>query len=631
MSVFAPSFQGVVNLRGQTVSPDCRSWWLLRGGAGCRPHTAIEQGVFDKPSDGAIVTVSNTSCAGAACAGDAHVCGTIGPDGPGDTGWRLRSNKNTLAGNHVSCGGAVGLFVRIFLPGADRIFDNQVQVAYHRPPRRTASAADRYMCYGVVARTMVDASTPEYVITADPADPIFYSTCYVRDRAVTFAPPQVASGNGYESLVVGAHNGLEPDDANDTAVFNTELAPTGSEAQWSFNGQCLECAAFARPAPSTGAAPRWAVTPANECVDCGARRDPLEVGGCSAEYTPPAYVQQAEGSCGGRAVTSADECFDAALLADATVGAFARGRAAHLPHGCSLVTSSTTGDTRAFFNQIRPDDAPPCGGRPAAAADAAGAAGRVARAAAPELGLGVNVSAWTDPACAGTGGCAPLLRVVLRGPATGVWFAVAFDAFSMADAPYTVVVEPRPAGDGVEVEVGVSERRLGYHDGGAPMPGSITVRSVVVADGTLTVTLTRPLEVVDTAVSCVGTACKPTAEHGSFDPGNLEMPALLALGSSAVYAHHRDKAAVRLAYDADEAAVCICTAAAAAGGAGAGADGAGAGTDGVVAAAAAGGTVAGLLAVAAAVLRRKRRQQRPSRAGLDEGGVGGASGQLSVA
>lgn len=168
-----------------------------------------------------------------------------------------------------------------------------------------------------------------------------------------------------------------------------------------------------------------------------------------------------------------------------------------------------------------------------------------------------NVSAWNDPGCAGTGGCAQLLKIVFQGPATGVWFGIAFDAFNMADAPYAVIVEPMAENP---ANVSVFERRLGYHDGGTPMASSVTVRGVEVSDGAITVTVTRPMEVIDTEITCVGLACKPTAEHGSFEPNNLEMPVLLALGFSHVYAHHRDKVAGKLAYDVDEAGVCLCTA-----------------------------------------------------------------------
>ena len=50
-------------------------------------------------------------------------------------------------------------------------------------------------CYGVEARTHHDESAPEFIVSLDPADPIFYSTCYVRERAVEFDPPYGSSSS----------------------------------------------------------------------------------------------------------------------------------------------------------------------------------------------------------------------------------------------------------------------------------------------------------------------------------------------------------------------------------------------------------------------------------------------------
>ena len=74
--------------------------------------------------------------------------------------------------------------------------------------------------------------------------------------------------------------------------------------------------------------------------------------------------------------------------------------------------------------------------------------------------------------------------ITITGPAT-VWFGVGFNATSMADRPWTVVVD----GNGH-----VTERHLALHDPGTPLPPSVQVVSNTVKGGKRTVVLSRPLK-----------------------------------------------------------------------------------------------------------------------------------------
>ena len=65
-------------------------------------------------------------------------------------------------------------------------------------------------CYGVEARES-SSTAPEYVVSHDPEDPAFYSTCYVRERNVTWLP-----------RVAGKEEPLR-------------------EARWRFQNHCLDC------------------------------------------------------------------------------------------------------------------------------------------------------------------------------------------------------------------------------------------------------------------------------------------------------------------------------------------------------------------------------------------------------
>ena len=79
--------------------------------------------------------------------------------------------------------------VRITLPGNDRIMDAKVQVNANKIIGLKASPST-YVCYGVQA--LVSTQTrPEYIISNDPQDPIFYSSCFVRNQIITFLPPPI--------------------------------------------------------------------------------------------------------------------------------------------------------------------------------------------------------------------------------------------------------------------------------------------------------------------------------------------------------------------------------------------------------------------------------------------------------
>jgi hypothetical protein len=61
-----------------------------------------------------------------------------------------------------------------------------VSVNYVKP---VAAAEDHLVCYAVEAREQTE-TLPEFVVAKDPRDPVFYSTCFVRETAIQWlAPP----------------------------------------------------------------------------------------------------------------------------------------------------------------------------------------------------------------------------------------------------------------------------------------------------------------------------------------------------------------------------------------------------------------------------------------------------------
>ena len=83
------------------------------------------------------------------------------------------------------CGDATGRYVRVQLHGNRRIFDAKVDIVGTKIqlPDGVTDPKNAKLCYGVMAREARSLPTPlmEYVVSSDENDPVFYSTCYVRE------------------------------------------------------------------------------------------------------------------------------------------------------------------------------------------------------------------------------------------------------------------------------------------------------------------------------------------------------------------------------------------------------------------------------------------------------------------
>jgi hypothetical protein len=105
----------------------------------------------------------------------------------------------------------------------------------------TSDPEDTVVCYGIEAQVHKDSSTPEYVVSNDPSDPIFYSTCYVRERAIDFDPP-----HGSESSLAGEAEVEDAPDSGSTFVSQSAVAGKVAKPQWKYNNKCLDCDSFDR-------------------------------------------------------------------------------------------------------------------------------------------------------------------------------------------------------------------------------------------------------------------------------------------------------------------------------------------------------------------------------------------------
>ena len=148
--------------------------------------------------------------------------------------------------------------------------------------------------------------------------------------------------------------------------------------------------------------------------------------------------------------------------------------------------------------------------------------------------------------------------ITMTGPAD-VWFAVGFGAQLMADAPYTIVVEPGAAaaagGDGAAAAAAaaaarVSERRLARYAPGSALAPSVEVlsQSVDAGAGTRTVVLRRGL-------------AGATSRHFSFDATKIALDFIAATGTAAAFGPHgaapHGPATLAL-WPAQAAPVCLC-------------------------------------------------------------------------
>ena len=130
------------------------------------------------------------------------------------------------------------------------------------PPYRTRSPAHAVFlprssrrCYGVIPRLARTLPTPlmEYIVSQDPEDPVYYSTCYVREpKRLWIKPPWTQK-------------------------------PT--PPMWRLNGQCLSCDSFDSAKVlnrSLGWVPQWQMS--DRCEDCDA---PGRLSLSAMEYDDP--------------------------------------------------------------------------------------------------------------------------------------------------------------------------------------------------------------------------------------------------------------------------------------------------------------------------------------------------------
>ncbi len=137
--------------------------------------------------------------------------------------------------------------------------------------------------------------------------------------------------------------------------------------------------------------------------------------------------------------------------------------------------------------------------------------------------------------------------LTLTGPDDGGWFGVGFNASSMAEAPWTIVIDGKTGH--------VSERALGMHQAGTLIASSVAVVSNTVTNGVRKVRLSRSLQGL-------------TDKHFSFDAASHGFPLIVAHGNTPTIGYHgASRTSVKLSLaqmgtngsaGAQAGALCLC-------------------------------------------------------------------------
>ena len=215
---------GLVSIFNQDLT-HCSSYWLYIGNK-CRPaDTGKPMHKFHGLHDysGFTVRVSLDPCTSKSCSG--YICG---------------GNGTAASEHHVSCNGYKGKYVSVTFPGADRVLSLDYFTVHTTQPKLLVEEGTPNICYGL--QPMAPTSTRnEYEISYDTEDPIFYSTCFVREKDITWL--------NLGEKVVGT--------------------------PWRFNANCVECEAYHNnqnlPEFYT---PKWPMS-FNDCYDCDSNVPPV--------------------------------------------------------------------------------------------------------------------------------------------------------------------------------------------------------------------------------------------------------------------------------------------------------------------------------------------------------------------
>lgn len=223
------------------------------------------------------------------------------------------------------------------------------------------------------------------------------------------------------------------------------------------------------------------------------------------------YLLQGKGRC-ATAIDTASECFQAVTKLLGMNGTMRTSAIddAGLPAGCLVVASGMTSGPAAVFNK---NNSSSC-------AKGSSPTPKLVGTASSLVSLSVTVDAAKNE-----------VEILAAGPAD-VWWGVGFNASNMGDQPWTIVVS-----NGT-----VSEHRLADQSPGTELERSVTVVSNTVQGGVRNVKLICPI----------------AGKYFTFPTDATRLPFINAVGSSPVFAYHKNKAPAALELLPIGTPVCVC-------------------------------------------------------------------------
>ena len=199
-------------------------------------------GTFVSANQGFIVSLSDEPCVAdpSTCSASVkHVCQHVIAASMCVTHLEsnIQSGPEQLCPIRVSCGGVVAKYVRVTLPGDHRILYLPPSGISIYKSRNTNAQIGDYGAYVVTVATPT-LTRPEYIISVDPQDPVFYSTCYAYTTGKKWL--QVA---GDPSLPSWHFNGrcLDCDSYLENYQRHNVTSPDELTMQWKLNGACRDC------------------------------------------------------------------------------------------------------------------------------------------------------------------------------------------------------------------------------------------------------------------------------------------------------------------------------------------------------------------------------------------------------
>jgi hypothetical protein len=193
---------------------------------------------------GVVVSLSDEPCVGkASCPPPKHVCAHVQTPTICGIDEQKTNDREPLCPIRVWCGGIKAKYVRVELPGAHRILHVPLGgiSIYRTEPNPSNVKVGDYAAYSVAVATPTK-TRPEYTISTDPTDPIFYSTCYTYQVGSTFLPivddpPQPEWNYHGKCLDCGNyHENLNKSDAT---------SPDAPTMKWVLSDTCQNCLATA--------------------------------------------------------------------------------------------------------------------------------------------------------------------------------------------------------------------------------------------------------------------------------------------------------------------------------------------------------------------------------------------------